>query len=71
MTTTDSTNYQNTMRRVIYGYIYTLTIKIHIKEKTWNCFVPIVITEKFAKIGGKRFEFIMKRMYSLVNVENY
>ena len=28
----DSTNDQNTMRRLILGYIYTLTIKIHIKK---------------------------------------
>ena len=34
MTPIDSTNDQNTMRRVIYGYIYTLRIKIPIKEKT-------------------------------------
>ena len=30
----DSANDENTMRRVILGYIYTLTIKIPIKEKT-------------------------------------
>ena len=30
----DSTNDQNTMRRVIEGYIYTLTTKISIKEKS-------------------------------------
>ena len=29
----DSTNDQNTMHRVIKGYIYTLTINICIKEK--------------------------------------
>ena len=34
MTTIDSTNDQNTMCRVIYGYIYTLRIKIRITEKT-------------------------------------
>ena len=34
MTPIDSTNDQNTVRRVIYGYSYTLTIKIRIKEKT-------------------------------------
>ena len=34
MTPIDSTNYQNTVRRVIYDYSYTLTMKIRIKEKT-------------------------------------
>ena len=34
MTAIDSTNDQNTMRRVIQGYIYTSTIKICIKENT-------------------------------------
>ena len=34
MTPVDSTNDQNPVRRVVEGYIYTLTIKIRIKEKT-------------------------------------
>ena len=29
----DSTNDQNAMRRVISGYMHTLTVKIRIKEK--------------------------------------
>ena len=45
----DSANDENTMRRVILGYIYTLTIKIPIKEKTWNCLIFIVILETFTK----------------------
>ena len=34
MTPIDSTNDQNTVRRVIYGFMYTLMTKIRIKEKT-------------------------------------
>ena len=30
----------------------TLTIKICIKENTWNCFIFTVIIEKLAKFGG-------------------
>ena len=34
MTPIDSTNDQNTMRKIIYGYIHILTIKVRIKDKT-------------------------------------
>ena len=34
MAPTDSANDQNTIRRVLLGYIRTLSIKIRIKEKT-------------------------------------
>ena len=36
----DFTYYQNTLRRVIWGYIYTFSIKIRIKDKieTWAKF---------------------------------
>ena len=49
----------------------TSTIKISIKEETWNYLVFTVILETFARFGGLRLEFIRKRMHSLVNVENY
>ena len=64
MTPTDFTNDQTK------GYIYTLTNKIRIKQKTSNCLIFIVMLETFAKFGYI-LEFIGKRMYSLVNVENY
>ena len=68
MNAIDSTNDQNTMGRVIQGYIYTLTTKMRIKGKTSNCLIFNVIIQKFAKFGGQRLEFIRKRMYTLVNV---
>ena len=34
MTPINSINDQNTMRRVIYGFMYTLMTKTRIKEKT-------------------------------------
>ena len=40
------------MRLVIYGYIYTLAIKLRLKEKTWNCLTFTVILETFPKFGG-------------------
>ena len=30
-----------------------------------------IILETFAKLKGQRLEYVSKRMYSLVNVENY
>ena len=30
---------QNTMCRAILGYIYTLKIRVHIKDKTWNLII--------------------------------
>ena len=35
-------NYQNTMRRVMCGYIYTLKIEMQIKDNTWNCIILTV-----------------------------
>ena len=51
------------MRRVIWGYIY--------KNKTWNSFIFTIMLKTFAKFGGYSLAFIRKRMYSLVNNENY
>ena len=51
MTPIHSTKDQNTLRRIIQGYIYTLAIKIHIKEKTFSCLIFTVILETFAKSG--------------------
>ena len=70
MTPIDFTNDQNTIRRVIYGYMHTINQTTH-QRQTLNCRIFTVILEKFAKFGGQRFEFIRKIMYSLVNVENY
>ena len=67
----DCTNDQNTIGRVIYGFTYTLAIKIRIKAKIWNSLIFSVKLEAFAKFKGKRREFIRKRMYSLVNVKHY
>ena len=66
----NDTNDQNTMCRVIFDYIYTLKIKIHIKSNTWNVIVFAIVQETFAKVGGYTLAFIRKRMYSLVNYEN-
>ena len=38
MTAIDSTNDQNTMCRVIYSYIYTVTIKIRLKLPYLHCY---------------------------------
>ena len=45
--------------------MYILTIK------TWNGLIATIILEAFANFWGKRVDFMRKRMYSLVNVENF
>ena len=52
MAAIDFTYNYYTIRRVIQGYIYTLTTKIRTKEKTRNCLFVIVITENLPKFGG-------------------
>ena len=47
MAAIDSTNDQNTMRRVIYCYIYTVTIKIRMKLPYLHRY-----NTKSAKSGG-------------------
>ena len=44
----DFTNYENTMRRVIWGYIYTAKIKIHNKDISWDVIISEVIMKCFA-----------------------
>ena len=54
-----------------------LRLHLHIKDQNMdqrkNLKLPYLylIIESFAKFGWQTFEFIRKRMYSLVNVENY
>ena len=62
---------EHTMRRVIWGYIYTFKIKIPIKDNTWNLFFFTVIQETIAKFGESRLAFIRKTMYSLLSQANY
>ena len=52
MTPIDFTDNQNIMRRVIWGYIYTLMIHIPIYEKTWNFPIFTVTLETFARFDG-------------------
>ena len=50
------------MRGIIWGYIYTLSIKIHIKDNTWNVIIFTTIQETLAKFGGRgllRKEYIV------------
>ena len=56
--------------RSYWGYLTTLEFKMHTKDNTWNVIFFTIVQEIFAKLGGQRFAFIMKRMYSLVNLEN-
>ena len=51
MTPIDFTNDQNTIRRVIYGYMHTINQTTH-QRQTLNCRIFTVILEKFAKFGG-------------------
>ena len=67
----DFTNVQKTIRIIIWGYIYTLKIKMHIKNDTWNFIIFTTTLETFVKLSGQRVLFIRKRMYSSVNNENY
>ena len=43
---------QNNMRRAISGCIYTLQIKIHTKNNTWNFIIFTITLETFANLGG-------------------
>ena len=43
---------QNTMRRVTCNSIYTLRIKIRIKENISNFVIFIIIQETLSKFGG-------------------
>ena len=38
------------MSKIIWGYIYTQTIEIHIKDKTWKILIFTLILETFAKL---------------------
>ena len=67
----DFNNDKNTMRGVIWGYIYSLNIKICINDNTRKVIIFTIIQDTFAELGELRLEFIKKRMYSLVNDENY
>ena len=40
------------MRGVIWGYIYTLNMKIRIKDDTWNGTIFTITQDAFAKLGG-------------------
>ena len=64
------TNNKNSIRRVIWGFIYTSKIKIHIKDNTWNVIILTIIQKMFAKFDGKKVEFIRIGMYGLVSNEN-
>ena len=46
------TNDQNTMRGVIWGYIYTLNIYMHIEDNTWNVIIFTIIQDTSTKLGG-------------------
>ena len=48
----DVTNDQNIMRRVIWGYIHTLKIKIHNKDNIWNVIIFTVVQETHAEFDG-------------------
>ena len=53
MTSIDTSNDENTMRRIIYGYKYSLKIKICMENKTTqNCLTSTVILETFGKFVG-------------------
>ena len=64
------TNNKISIRRVIWGFIYTSKIKIHIKDSTWNVIILTIIQKMFAKLDGKKVEFIRIGMYGLVSNEN-
>ena len=64
------TNNKNSIRRVIWGFIYTSKIKIHVKDNTWNVIILTIIQKMFAKFDGKKIEFIRIGMYGLVSNEN-
>ena len=56
----DFTKDQSTVRRVIWSYIYTLTRKVCITNKTWNFLIFNIILEVFIKIGGSNV-YLTKR----------
>ena len=70
MARVDLTNHQNSVRGVIWGYIYTININIRIKDNTWNVIIVTIKQYTFAKLGRQRFAVIKKGMYNLVNDEN-
>ena len=65
----DSNNNQNTVRRAIWGYIYTLNINMRIEGNSYYLhYFTRYISETWLV---ERVAFIKKRMYSLVNYEKY
>ena len=52
MTPIDFHNDQNTMHRVIWGYIYRLTIETRIKDKTWNSFIFTTVVSRKLELSG-------------------
>lgn len=54
MAPTDFTNDQNTIHKVIWGYIYTFKINVYTKDKTWNSIFFAKIQKTFTKLGGGR-----------------
>ena len=51
---------QNIIRRAISSYIYTLKIKIHVKDNTSNFIIFTIILETFANLGGRGFQLLGK-----------
>ena len=80
----DFTNDKDTIRKVIWGYRYTLKININMKDNTWNIIIFTIITETFAKglyLSGKECTFwktkqllehwIYREKYTILNAEYF
>ena len=63
---TDFTNDKRSLYGVIWGYIYTVKVKVFIKEKKWFFFIFCIFPETYLR----NFAFIRRKMYSLLNDEN-
>ena len=61
MTAIDSTYDECTMCIVIEGYIYILTIKMLIKEKTRNCLILTVLKKHFRNLEGRDLNLLGKK----------
>ena len=60
MTPIDSTNDQNTVRRVILDYMHTLTIKLHINEKLKTVLSSLLCKNHLRNLEGRNLNLLGK-----------
>ena len=56
----DFTDDQNNVRKVIWGYIYTLTIRIRIKDETLKFFTSLLYKQPLRNVMGRVLHLLGK-----------